>query len=1133
MTERFFAATSIALVLLLGVPARAFAQSESAGEIRIVVTDADTKAPVDLARVLLSGSIITSEVSGPTGQVVFTDVPDGIYTARVFKRGYNAVTSARFEVLEGRSVTVNVALAIDTGGLKVIGSVSVKSTASVSTTSIGQDSAQRKLSNDLADAMNKLSGVSVSTSGDDTSSTQTISLEGQDSSQTQLTLDGIPVSAPGAGGNLGSFNTDLFSGASVSFGPQLGGLAGGVNFRTIDPTISWLSQITGSVGSFGKYNYSLAESGSDGKLGLAAMVTNRLQPSLIDGDVYLDASGLDYVHEGDVTSNGALLKLRFTSNDSQSLTGTFLSSTRDAELVCLRFSGALPCGYGPGNYANGSTQLYSLTDNALIGDTTIQASVFSTNSKNLQDQLQRYVDGEAQPIGYGSSTTSTGFTATGDLPSKDRHTFSVTAYGTQSSAITTPLVPEAQPYYNSTQTSGYAAIQLNDTIHSNAKLTLLESAGINGANNAQTSVLASTGLTWRPTSVDTYTASYAVGGAAPQPSRSQILTDPASMRFDCNGNVAYGNAPGEQPGASSSISARVGYTRSMRVGNVSVQIYRQVQNDVVLPTQVNGTVLEALGDITPQYIAEIEQVFQSAGGCNTTATLGASQLYFTTPIGGVTRVYEGGQLTGFASLGGLVVEPYYDVTVSKALSNDLRINNPYSITIPGNQLPNVPLQKAGVVLDYKARHSAIEWLADAQYVAANNPNNLPAYTTYDAGASLQTAHGSLTGAVSNITNTYAGVFTSPANSVPYTTLGGIKVPTLARPLTPRSYSLTYTVRFGAGASQLSNGTLASRQGASAGGGRGGFGGAALPLPTSPPVAPFDVTQDPSRCAAADAATASQLSTALKSFVAAIEAAKTPSGYPATMTPPVPDDATITYHGMGTTYALAIVPKGTVRLRALFGCLPVHIARDDDVKARNLYVPASTVFFRPQLNFMPVVGLYVYFRPQQPGRETFRFYALPSSPPANAFAIVKSDRCGTDVSAIASPALAELNAYFSSGRATKPKLWTVTAHAATAGAWYELDAADPSAIPAIIACGHVAAGQSADLKKLGFDGVRPPELNYAPALGIYLVQPTPGEGPPPSSNAPGPRDGRPSGGGPPPGGPPGGGPPGGEGGPPPP
>jgi len=51
--------------------------------------------------VLLSGSIITSEVSGPAGQVVFTDVPDGIYTARVFKRGYNAVTSARFEVSKG------------------------------------------------------------------------------------------------------------------------------------------------------------------------------------------------------------------------------------------------------------------------------------------------------------------------------------------------------------------------------------------------------------------------------------------------------------------------------------------------------------------------------------------------------------------------------------------------------------------------------------------------------------------------------------------------------------------------------------------------------------------------------------------------------------------------------------------------------------------------------------------------------------------------------------------------------------------------------------------------------------------------------------------------------------------------
>ncbi len=1132
MTGRFFAATSIALVLLLGVQARAFAQSDAAGEIRIVVTDADTKVPVDLARVLLSGSIITSEVSGPNGQVVFTDVPDGIYTARVFKRGYDAVTSTRFEVLEGRSVTINVALAINTGGLKVIGSVSVKSTASVSTTTISQDSAQRKLSNDLADAMNKLSGVSVSTSGDDSSATQTISLEGQDSSQTQLTLDGIPISAPGAGGNLGSFNTDLFSGASVSFGPQLGGLAGGVNFRTLDPTLSWLSQITGSVGSFGKYNYSLAESGSEGKLGMAAMLTNRLQPSLVDGDLYLDASGIDYVHDGDATSDGALLKLRYTSSDSQSLTGTYLSSTRDAELVCLRYSGDVPCGYGPGNYTDGSTQMLSLTDNALIGDATIQASLFSTNTKSLQDQLQRYVDGEAQPIGFSTSSTSTGFTTTAELPSKDRHTFSVTAYGTQSNAITTPLVLEAQPYYNGTQTSSYGAIQLNDTIHSNGKLSLLETAGVSAANNAQTSVLASTGLTWRPTTVDTYTASYAIGGAAPQPSRSQILTDPASMRFDCNGNVAYGNAPGEEPGPSSSISARVGYTHSMRFGNVSMQVYRQVQNDVILPTQVNGIVLESLGDISPEYISEIEQVFQSPAGCNTTATLGAKQLYFTTPIGGVTRVYQGGQLTGFVSMGGLVVEPYYDVTVSKALSNDLRINNPYSITIPGNQLPNVPLQKAGVVVDYKARHSAIEWLADAQHVAANNPNNLPAYTTFDAGASLRTPHGSITGAVSNITNTYAGVFTSSTNSVPYTTLGGLTIPTLARPLTPRSYSLTYTVRFGEGAARLPTSDFASRQGAGqggggGGGGRGGFGGAATALPTSPPAAPFDITQDPARCNAADAATAQALSTPLKSFVAAIEAAKTSAGYPATMTAPPLDNATITYHGLGTTYALAIVPKGTVRLRSLFGCLPVHIARDDDVKARNLFTPASSVFFRPQLNFMPSVGLYVYVRPQQPGRETFRFYALPTSPPKNAFAIVKSDRCTTDLNATAAPALSELAAYFASGRTTKPKLWTVTAHSATGGAWYELDAADPSAIPAIISCGRVAAAQSADLSKAGLDGVRPPELNYAPALGIYLLQPTPGQGQPQNGPAGTTRGGSPGGG------PPGGGPPGGEGGPPPP
>ena len=67
-------------------------------------------------------------------------------------------------------------------------------------------------------------------------------------------------------------------------GASIGGLGGSVNFSTLQPTLSWLSQMQLSTGSYGRYNYSLAETGSFGKLGIAVQTVNRLDPSLVDGD---------------------------------------------------------------------------------------------------------------------------------------------------------------------------------------------------------------------------------------------------------------------------------------------------------------------------------------------------------------------------------------------------------------------------------------------------------------------------------------------------------------------------------------------------------------------------------------------------------------------------------------------------------------------------------------------------------------------------------------------------------------------------------------------------------------------------------------------------------------------------------
>jgi len=82
---------SLVLVLaLLGGGAAALAQSDT-GEIDIVVQNSTGNAPVVLARVLLDGPVITSEFTPDNGKVRFTEVPDGIYRARVFARGGSPV----------------------------------------------------------------------------------------------------------------------------------------------------------------------------------------------------------------------------------------------------------------------------------------------------------------------------------------------------------------------------------------------------------------------------------------------------------------------------------------------------------------------------------------------------------------------------------------------------------------------------------------------------------------------------------------------------------------------------------------------------------------------------------------------------------------------------------------------------------------------------------------------------------------------------------------------------------------------------------------------------------------------------------------------------------------------------------
>ena len=1089
MIRRLFPIVALTLLALL-VPSVANAQS-SGGTIAITVTDAKTKSPIPLARVILDGPILASEIATSSGSVVFTDAPAGIYRARVFARGYRAVTSAPFEILDGERVNLAVALALSSD-LRVIAVVHSVSSVRITTNSIDNQSAQRKLSGDLADALGKLSGVSITSSSDDTDAAQTISLDGHDASQTAMTLDGIPLNAPGSAGDLRMFASDLFTGAAVHHGPQIGGLGGGVAFRTLEPTLSWQSQGSISTGSYGRNNESLGVSGSLGNLGIAAMSTTRTTPSLADGMRYLDASGLDYEHDGGIWVAGDLLKANLRLPGDQTVAARFINSTRSIGLLCLRVTATLPCGFGPGNRVGGSFSLYSLGDQLLTGATAISATLYGTVGNNLFDLRNRYINGVASPAGSSMRMRSTGFTISAELPALRQHTLSILAYDTNSSQVSTPLVASNATFYRSQQQGSYGALQLSDHIRSNDKLSWNASLGLTHASMSGGSALGSVGASWRADANDTYALSYALSGSAPNFGRNRALGDPASLQFDCAGtqSVGYGVAPGDQPGTSSSSSLNAAVTHRFAHSALSLALYRQVQSGVVLPTQVNGSVLLADGTISPSYLAQIQGVYASQAGCGAGAPpLAASQLYFSTPVGGVTRIYSGADLTGFVQVGNLIAEPFFDITSTTLRSSDPRIDNPFAIAIPGAQAPNVPLHRAGLTLDYKAPRSKIEWLADAQYTSANNPNNLPAHTTFDAAANVSLARGTLTIAASNITNAYAGVFASSQYAVPYTTLGGSEVPTIARPLAPRAYSVTYSFAVGrhavVTAPQLAHAPPH---------GRGPFGRFTA-LPSSPPSDPFALAA--SRfCTPDRARSARTLLDALRAQVAHAEAERRQSPGAAVVLVS-PTGVTLTYHPLAESYAITIAPTKIETIRALFTCASIHITDATTAKERGLFVAAPTGFFRPEITFAPQVGLYFVRRPPQPGRENFRVFTLAAKPPKDPFAIVGGPECAVATRDVAVQSLADLRAHFTT--ATPSSRWQIVAHGSGAKAWFALTPNDLGDLGALMACAHVSAATKAELSVRGFGGTPPPTLNYAPAIGLYIERrtpPPPGGAPPP-------------------------------------
>ena len=809
--RRIIAACLAAAMFCAGATMPVFAQSsESTGVIQITVKSADAGGVLlSNARVFLLGPSVASALTTRSGIVKYTDVATGIYRVRVNKPGFRTSTSAAFELLGNKEVDVDVVLgssgpvasgpepSTDPNQPKIIGRVTARVT--VSTHDVDENSAVRKISDSLTDALNTLAGVDVTTSSNDPDSPQTISLHGHDESQTAVTLDGIPLSAPGSAANLRGIGTDLFSGASASFGARAGALGGGVNFTTLQPTQTWQSQVKVSDGSYDKYNWALGATGSAGKLGIAALVTKRGGNNPLTFQDYLDQSGFTYPHGGESTSAGDFLKLRYGLTDNTTLNFTALENNNDTATLCTQFTGPVPCGIGPNNTSSSKFQFMYGSVQSLIGQVAVQATGYVSSQTGLQNEINRYIDecvGQlvscpmAEPYAANTNSLTRGI-ATQATISKDNHTITLNATTFASQTTFDPLVETGTSLLvngslNATSSSTYA---LADTIKINNRFSVGPTLSLASTTGSGSSILGGVSGSWRPNDNDNIGFSMSVGSSQPAPQVVRNYSDPQSARVNCGGETAQISGPGDQPTKQSAIDYSLTWTHQWKYGQLSADLYRQSQAGQL----VNATVTAQAGNVPPFIYQAVQQYYQAV--CPNT---NLPTIYVSQPVNNTDRLYQGFDISAHMSLGkDVTIVPSYSANASLYTSADPAFLGAGSTLILNSQIYGRPLHKGNFTIDAYNPPSSLEFIANAQYVGTNNQNHIAPYVNFSFGVSHPFGLGTLTLFETNAFNTQTGLFSTLNGAIPEPLAGGGFLLVPANPIAPRNIQLSYAFNTGA------------------------------------------------------------------------------------------------------------------------------------------------------------------------------------------------------------------------------------------------------------------------------------------------------------------------------------------------
>ncbi len=132
--------------------------------VSVTVSDAITKAPIYLAKILLEGPVAQIGYTDDHGRAHFDDVIPGQYFAVIIRSGYSPGRLTGFVVSDGSETSLAVSLA-PASQLKIISTVRVSGTSN-RLTSTNAEAPSRRLSDSLASSLGQLSGVAIASNAD-------------------------------------------------------------------------------------------------------------------------------------------------------------------------------------------------------------------------------------------------------------------------------------------------------------------------------------------------------------------------------------------------------------------------------------------------------------------------------------------------------------------------------------------------------------------------------------------------------------------------------------------------------------------------------------------------------------------------------------------------------------------------------------------------------------------------------------------------------------------------------------------------------------------------------------------------------------------------------------------------------